>query len=799
MPAWRGLRIGAALVACMALPAAAQGTRADYDRAAGLRARFQGKVFRDRVTPHWLGGDRFWYRVDLPGGASETWLVDARTGKKSAYTPGAVAALPPGDGLRARPVQGLRSRDGGAETEIVFENRTQGPVRLAWVDGEGTRREYGTVPPGGTHRQHTYAGHAWLALAADGKALAGFVAEGATAKAVVTGAAPVPEPARPERPARAERRGPRGGQSPDGKWAAFRKEHNLWLRDTATGQERALTTHGTADRFLDEPLLWSPDSRKLVARRTVPAQEHKVYLVESSPKDQLQPKLHTLDYLKPGDRVAVSKPALFDVAEAREIPIADTLFPNPWSISQVRWQPDSRRFTFLYNQRGHQVLRVIGVDAATGEAKPIVDEQSPTFIDYAGKSFSHYADETRELLWMSERDGWNHLYLYDTQTGRVKNPITRGPWTVRGVDRVDEKKRQVWFRAGGVDPKQDPYYIHYCRVNFDGTGLVRLTRGDGTHTVDYSPDGRYLIDTYSRVDLPPVTELRRAEDGELVAELERADASALLSAGWKAPERFTAKARDGKTDIYGVLFRPTNFDPRKKYPVIEDIYAGPQSAFVPKAFQPLHGPQGLAELGFIVVKIDGMGTSHRSKAFHDVAWKNLGDAGLPDRILWMQAAAKKDPALDLTRVGVYGVSAGGQNSLRALLAHPEFYKVGVSACGCHDNRMDKIWWNELWMGWPVGPHYDEQSNVTQAHRLQGKLLLIVGEMDTNVDPASTMQVVNALVKADKDFDLLVAPGAGHGMGGAYGARRMQDFFVRNLLGVEPRREAAGSTVGGESR
>ena len=261
--------------------------------------------------------------------------------------------------------------------------------------------------------------------------------------------------------------------------------------------------------------------------------------------------------------------------------------------------------------------------------------------------------------------------------------------------------------------------------------------------------------------------------------------SALLATGWKAPERFVAKGRDGTTDIYGVIFRPTNLDPKKKYPVIEDIYAGPQDSFVPKAFAAFREPQALAELGFIVVQIDGMGTSNRSKAFHDVCWKNLGDAGLPDRILWMKAAAAKYPYMDLTRVGIYGVSAGGQDALRALLAHPDFYKVGVAACGCHDNRMDKIWWNEQWMGWPVGPHYAEQSNVTNAHKLQGKLLLIVGEMDHNVDPASTMQVVNALIKADKDFDLLVVPGAGHGIGGAYGVRRMRDFFVRHLLGVEP--------------
>jgi len=434
------------------------------------------------------------------------------------------------------------------------------------------------------------------------------------------------------------------------------------------------------------------------------------------------------------------------------------------------------------------VLRIVAVDAQTGAARALVDERSTTFIDYAHKQFAHFVEETGEILWMSERDGWNHLYLYDGRTGTLKNPITRGPWVVRGVDRVDEARRQIWFRAGGIYPEQDPYYVHYARVNFDGSGLVLLTQGDGTHTLQFSPDRRYYIDTYSRVDLPPVHELRRSEDGALICELERADWSALLATGWRPPERFVAKGRDGQTDIYGVIYRPTNFDPHRRYPVIEEIYAGPQGAFVPKAFREFHGPQALAELGFVVVQIDGMGTSHRSKAFHDVCWKNLGDAGFPDRIRWLEAAAARYPWIDLSRVGIYGTSAGGQSALRGMLMYPDFYRVGVAICGCHDNRLDKIWWNELWMGWPVGPHYAEQSNVTQAHRLQGKLLLIVGEMDTNVDPASTMQVVDALIRADKDFDLLVIPGGGHGIGGPYGVRRMRDFFVRHLLGVEPRRE-----------
>jgi dipeptidyl aminopeptidase/acylaminoacyl peptidase len=270
-------------------------------------------------------------------------------------------------------------------------------------------------------------------------------------------------------------------------------------------------------------------------------------------------------------------------------------------------------------------------------------------------------------------------------------------------------------------------------------------------------------------------------DGRLLVQLEEADWSELLAAGWQVPERFVAKGRDGETDIYGVIIRPSHFEPGKKYPVIEQIYAGPQGAFVPKGFSLQLGDVQLAELGFIVVRIDGMGTSHRSKAFHDVCWKNLADAGFPDRRLWLEAAAKQHPELDLSRVGIVGGSAGGQNALGALLFHGDFYHAAVADCGCHDNRMDKVWWNELWMGWPIGEHYAEQSNVTQAHRLEGKLMLIVGELDNNVDPASTLQVVDALIKADKDFELLLIPGAGHGAGGSpYGRRRTWDFFVRHL-------------------
>ena len=597
------------------------------------------------------------------------------------------------------------------------------------------------------------------------------------------------KPAAADRPA-GRPRGDRSAQSPDGKWTAFLKGENVWLREKASKEEFQLSKEGTAnDRYLEQ-FFWSPDSTRLVVHREKVGGDRRVTIVESSPRDQLQPKAQTYFYLKPGDAIPQPKPHLFDVAEKEEIPTSDELSKNPWDVSFEHWSKDSKQFHFFYNQRGHTVVRVNAIDAKTGKVASIVNEECKTFFDYSAKLHLRYLDETNELIWMSERDGWNHLYLIDSVTGKVKNPITKGNWVVRGVDRVDTEKREIWFRAMGIDETQDPYHAHFCRVKFDGTGLTRLTTGDGMHAVQYSPDGKYLIDTYSRVDLAPVSELRSASEGKLVCKLETADVESLAKVGWKAPERFTAKGRDGKTDIYGVIIRPSNFDPGKKYRVIEDIYAGPHDHFVPKRFRPHFGTaQSIAELGFVVVKIDGMGTNWRSKAFHDVAWKNIGDSGFPDRIAWIKAAAKEYDYLDLSKgVGIYGGSAGGQSTVRGMTEYPDFYTVGVADCGCHDNRMDKIWWNELWMSWPIGPHYAEQSNVTNAHKITGKLLLVVGELDRNVDPASTMQVANALIKANRDFDLLIMPSTGHGAAeNPYGRRRRMDFFVRNLMGAEPRK------------
>ena len=574
--------------------------------------------------------------------------------------------------------------------------------------------------------------------------------------------------------------------SPDSLWTCYVKNFNVYIRSVKTNKELQLSFDGAEGEYYSGFVQWAPDSKKLVANKIRPNQKHLIYFVRSSPEDQLQPKLESREYLKPGDALPIRQPHLFLIEEQKNIPIDDALFNQQYSLSRMDWRKDSRAFTFEYNQRGHQIYRVLEVSASNGAIRPLIEEQSKTFIDYSGKRYRYDVSDGKEIIWASERDGWNHLYLYDGLTGKIKKQITKGEWVVRNVVNINEEKRTIIFAASGIIPQQDPYFIHYYRINFDGTGLTPLTTENANHTGAFSPDNPFFIDTYSRVDFPPVTVLRSVTDGSIMMELEKADISEWTKASWKAPEVFTAKARDGKTDIWGIIIRPTSFDPNKKYPVIENIYAGPHSSFTPKSFMANNRSMfELAELGFIVVQLDGMGTSNRSKAFHDVCWKNLKDAGFPDRILWMQEVARKYPSFDISRVGIYGTSAGGQSSTGGLLFYPDFYKVAVSSCGCHDNRMDKIWWNEQWMGYPIGSHYEECSNVTNAHKLQGKLMLILGEVDDNVDPASTMQLVNALIKANKDFDFLMVPNMGHSTGGDYGERKRRDFFVRHLYHTEP--------------
>jgi dipeptidyl aminopeptidase/acylaminoacyl peptidase len=812
------MKIAASFVLlCLPFLAAAQGTTADYQRAQALRDRLQNATIDVPGPVTWITGERFYYRKSAKGG-NVFVLVDATTGKrqapfdheklaaslsaadKSKYTAvtlplvefsfaddeKAITFAASGSMWKCTVADyacsktgaaqaGGREGRGGAPADDALENPAPAEFENDVADGmvQGPPPQQGQGRGGVADTQPT-------GLARVHTAFPGF-----------TPFAPVADPT--------------VRTSPDEKWEALVLNYNVFLRAKGKTESKPLSYDGSEGSYYTvQSISWSPDSKHLVAYRVTPGYQREVHYVESSPTDQLQPKHSARIYAKPGDTLDVSHPVLFDIEARKQIGIDNALFPNPYSLTRAQWWKDNRGFTFEYNQRGHQVYRVIEVDTH-GKARTLINEESRTFIDYrplianardTGKKVRFDMNDGHEIVWASERDGWEHLYLYDGVTGRVKNQITRGGWVVRAVDKVDEERRQIWFQASGMYASNDPYFVHYYRINFDGTGLIALTTENADHTVSYSPDHKYFVDTYSRVDLPTHSDLYRTEDSKKLTEIEHGDASPALEVGWKMPEPFSAKGRDGKTDIWGVIYRPTNFDASKKYPVVENIYNGPQGSFVPKTFSV--NPQPLAELGFIVVQIDGMGTNNRSRAFHDVAYQNLADAGFPDRIAWHKAAAAKYPWYDITRVGIYGTSAGGQNALGALLFHPEFYKAAVSNSGCHDNRMDKIWWNEQWMGWPLGPQYAESSNVDNAYRLQGDLLLVLGELDTNVDPASTLQVVNQLIKHNKKFDLLFVPGGGHGAGGAYGQHLLHDFFVHHLLKVEPpdwNHQQAANTAG----
>jgi dipeptidyl aminopeptidase/acylaminoacyl peptidase len=740
----------------------AQGTLADYQRAMTLRDRYENLAVNVPDQARWVANtQKLWYRKSVKGG-HEFVLVDAGTRtKEPAFDHGKLAAaLSAALGRTITPhelpfnqftfVEGLST----IEFQVAGGQGQQGPPQPPQPPWRCTLADYKCA-------REERAGRGGRGGRGGGGGLNGPVRPPSDINA-----------AEPQK-------------SPDGKYEALINNYNVAIRETGKREVTLLSTDGSEGGYYDpESLAWSPDSKKIAVYKVKPGHRRFVHYVESSPEDQLQPKHSTMQYAKPGDVLDVETPVLFHLDTRKQLVVNNALFPNAYDMTRFDWRKDSSAVTFEYNQRGHQLYRIITIDAATAAARVLIAEEPKTFFCYSGKKFRHDLGDGAEIVWMSERDGWNHLYLYDGKTGAVKNQITKGNWVVRSVVQVDEKARQVYFSASGMYPGKDPYFVHYYRINLDGTGLTTFTEADANHNVVFSSDSKYYIDTYSRIDLAPVLELRTTGDAK-AHELERGDIGELTKAGWKAPEVFVAKGRDGSTDIHGVIVRPTNFDPARKYAVIENIYAGPQNSFVPKSFAAFSAMQATAEIGFIVVQIDGMGTSNRSKAFHDVAWKNIKDAGFPDRILWHKAVAAKYPYYDITRVGLYGTSAGGQNALGGLLFFPDFYKAAVSSAGCHDNRMDKIWWNEQWMGWPLGPEYAESSNVDQAHRLHGKVLLVVGEMDRNVDPASTYQVANQLIKHNKDFELLVIPGAGHSSGGAYGDHKRYDFFTRHFLAATP--------------
>jgi dipeptidyl aminopeptidase/acylaminoacyl peptidase len=607
--------------------------------------------------------------------------------------------------------------------------------------------------------------------------------------------------------------------SPDRKWAAFIRDFNLWGRELATGREIQLTTDGVEDfgyatnnagwLHNDDPVLtWSPDSRRLATFHHDGRGVSEMTLVGTNPG---APKVERWKYPFPGDSVIfrISRVVIDLGSPSGPRIVRLRMPPDPHrstvsdhvacdgGICDLQWYPDGSHLAFISSSRDHKHAWVRVANAETGEVRTLFEETSATQIGDASlpENLWRVLPSSNELIWWSQRDNWIHLYLYDLATGALKNRITTGDGNVTEIVRIDEKARQLYLMANGREPGRDPYFSHFYRIGFDGRGLTLLTPENAHHTVTAAPDGKHFVDTYSTPDTPPVTLLRTIA-GKVVDTLERADLSRLVATGWKPPIPITMKGRDGTTDIYGLMYTPTRLDSTRKYPIIDYIYPGPQSGSVgPRSFLPARGDnQALAELGFIVVQIDGMGTPGRSKAFHDTYYGRMGDNTIPDQVAGITELARRHRFIDLDQVGIWGHSGGGFATAAAMFRYPDFFKVGISESGNHDNRTYEDDWGERYQGLLVRDgatdNYAEQSNATHAKNLKGKLFLVHGAMDDNVPPSNTTLVADALVKAGKDFDLLILPNARHGFGadGAYMMRRRWDYFVRHLQGAEPPKE-----------
>lgn len=749
------LLIMTCLMACAAF---AQGTIDDYVRAYGIRSRYAGKVENPNVNAQWTeAGDVMWYSAQGKNGL-EYKVVDLKKNtSREMFNPEKLAAA-------------LSSQT----DHVVGANQLR--LQALTLNGDDIAFQYGMC-------NWTYNPSTDLLTRGDS----------------------IPQRGNAWGPNMG--RGPRGGDGGGGHWATvsnergrrtasrdnrfaiFERDYNLFRVDNQTKEETQLTTDGSEKCYYSSWGSFSSDGKYYATTLITPAPRRYVTYVNSSPTDQVQPKYYNIEYAKPGDSLDHKIPVVIEVETGKVTVPSDELFKNQFELNGPRWDRDRHTLTFEFNERGHKTYRILELNAETGNVRTIIEEKEEKYIAWTRLTRRDLSDGKR-IIWFSERDRYGHLYLYDRTTGKVINQITKGQFYVRNIIDIDEDRELIYFTANGeglpkTNPKEDPYNIHYCRVQFNGKGFVDLTPEEGNHRAQFNKDKTYLVDTYSTVEVPPVTVLRNGRDGKIMQTLGQTNIDQLKLTDWQPQEVFVAKGRDGKTDIWGIIQRPSNFDPSRKYPVIEYIYSGPGDQYVPKTFSTTGSLSELAELGFIVVQMDGMSTSWRSKDFEEVCYKNLKDAGFEDRILWIKAAAQKYPYMDLERVGIYGCSAGGQESLAALLFHGDFYKAAYSACGCHDNRMDKIWWNEQWMGYPLDESYAASSNTEHIDQLKGKLMLLVGELDDNVDPSSSFQVVNQLIKHNKDFEFIYLPGEHHTMGGAYGTHKMYDFFVKNFLNVTP--------------
>ncbi|MDZ4700850.1 MAG: DPP IV N-terminal domain-containing protein [Rhodothermales bacterium] len=749
-----------ALVAlCFARPSTAQQpvTTEDYARAESfLATNTWPLVYRSGVRPTFHAGDRFWYAVSTPAGTEFVTVDPARKTRALAFEHDRLAS----------------ALSTAADTAYSAE-----------------RLPFSSIEP-----------------SADGRSLAVIIERTryeCDLRAYTCAGAPHSAP-------RLDRR---SVPSPDGRLAAFIRDNNLWVRDQQTGDETPLTTDGVTDfgyatnnagwtRSETPVVLWSPDSKKIATFQHDGRGVGEMYLTST---ETGRPKLEAWKYPLPGDSLFFRiERVVIHVDDARVVRLqmppdphrgttTDHIAGQGGRFLDVEWSSDSDQLAFVSSSRDHKVATLRVADPETGVVRDVLTEKTNTYFE-SGFSDENWRVlfETNEVLWFSERDNWGHMYLYDLSTGELKQQITQGEWAVLDMKRVDARGRTLYFTAGGREPG-DPYFHRLYRIGMDGKNLRLLTAEDAHHTIAFVPSGDFFVDTYSTSTTPPVSVVKDT-DGRTVVELERADISALQAAGWQPPIPFTTKARDGVTELHGLMYRPSNFDSTRSYPVLNYLYPGPQSGSVgTRSFVPARSDkQAVAELGFVVIEVDAMGTPGRSKSFHDAYYGNMGDNGLPDQIATIQQLADRHGWIDDNRVGIWGHSGGGFASAAGVLRYPDFYDVAVSSAGNHGNRLYEDDWGEKWQGLlEEGPdgttNYDNQANQLVAGNLKGKLLLAHGNMDNNVPPYNTLALVDALIKANKDFDLLMIPNARHGFGDAnnYFMRRRWDYFVRHLLGVEP--------------
>jgi len=759
-------------IAVTLLPAAllsAQGTHTDYARAEQLLGwNSSALVIDDAVRPRWMPGDRFWYR-NRGARMFEFLVADLATG----------ARRPAFDHHRLAAALSQAADTAYDVAKLPFQE-------LTWTDDERAIR-FST----GRNRFWTCD-------------VVGYTCTG-------------PDTTNPVKVTEL--------RSPDGKWVAFERKGNLYVRPATGGAEVALTEDGTPEHGyalnnigccgqvtsqrnrvdLRPMVLWSPDSRRLATHKWDQRNVRQMYLLETKNPG---PILHSYRYALPGDSV-IPKYELFvfDVegrtgtrVDRAPMDVVNTtccwlMTDTVWK--DMRWSSTGEELFFTAGTRSFDELELLAANATSGKTRSILKETARTFVETNQNSGGipnwRPIAGGKEVIWWSERDGWGHLYLVDATTGTVKNRITSGDWLVSDLLWVDEGQRWVWFTARGREKERDPYYRFLYRARLDGSAIELMSPENADHEVTVSPSGKYFLDVYSRPDSPSVSVIRRA-DGSPPRVLQRADVSRLVAAGYRPPVSFTVKARDNVTELYGLLWKPARFDTARRYPVITYIYPGPQvGSLGGRQFRATANgnANALAELGFFVVQVDAMGTPGRSKAFHDSYYGNLGDNGIPDQIATLKQLAARHPQIDLDRVGIYGHSGGGFSSTDAILRYPDFFKVAVSSAGNHDNRSYDYTWGEKYHGlWKKLSDsldtFDSQSNWRLAKNLKGKLLLAYGTLDDNVHPVATQLLIDELIRHNRDFDLLVMPNRNHGFASEpYFVRRTWDYFVEHLLGLKP--------------